>query len=413
MQTSNVATKTVVGLFDDFASARSAAEQLEHAGVAREDISVIAGNESGKYKDYASGTGEVGKGVAGGAGAGAAIGGGLGLVAGLTALAIPGFGPIIAAGPIAAALTGAGLGAAAGGLIGGLTKAGISESDAEYYAEGVKRGGVLVTVRTTEALAHRASEILDDAGARDVDEKSKEWRSSGWTPSVSDTQPRTSHDRVDTTRTKGVRDVQGEQAIPVVEESLRVSKREVQRGGVRIYSNVVERPVEEQVTLRDETVKVERRPVDRPASEADFKAFQEGSIEVRETDEEAVVQKTARVVEEVVVGKDVNQRTETVRGTVRKTDVKVDKLDAATTDYDKDYRTHFQTQYGSRGLSYEKYAPAYQFGHTYASDDRYRNREWNTVEPDLRRDWEARGHGKWEDFKDSIRYGWDKIRGRR
>jgi len=409
MQTS-LATKTVVGLFDDFKSATNAAERLQSAGIPREDISVIGGNESGQYKDYASGTGEVGKGVAGGAGAGAAIGGGLGLLAGITALAIPGFGPIIAAGPIAAALTGAGIGAAAGGLIGGLTKAGISESDAEYYAEGVKRGGVLVTVRTTDQLSDRASEILDDAGARDVEEKSREWRSSGWEPRVSDVTDRTSRNTADTT---GTRRAQGDQSIPVVEESIRVGKREVQKGGVRVYSHLVERPVEEQVTLRDETVKVERRPVDRPASEADFQAFKEGTIELRETDEEAVVQKTARVVEEIVVGKDVNQRTETVRDTVRKTDVKVDKLEATATDYDKDYRTHFQSQYGSRGFSYENYAPAYQFGNTYASDERYRNREWNTVEPDLRRDWEARGHGKWEDFKDSIRYGWDKIRGRR
>jgi len=409
MQT-KLATKTVVGLFDDFKSATNAAERLQTAGIPREDISVIAGNDSGQYKDYASGTGEVGKGVAGGAGAGAAIGGGLGLLAGLTALAIPGFGPIIAAGPIAAALTGAGLGAAAGGLIGGLTKAGISESDAEYYAEGVKRGGVLVTVRTTDQLTDRASEILDSAGARDVDEKSKEWRSGGWSPSVSDTTSRTSRTAADTTLSKRAK---GEQSIPVVEESISVGKREVQRGGVRVYSHLVERPVEEQVTLRDETVKVDRRPVDRPASEADFQAFKEGTIELRETNEEAVVQKTARVVEEVVLGKDVNQRTETVRDTVRKTEVKVDKLDSQATDYDKDYRSHFQSQYANRGFSYENYAPAYQFGNTYANDERYRNREWNTVEPELRRDWETRGHGKWEDFKESIRYGWEKIRGRR
>jgi len=404
MQASNVATKTVVGLFDDFASAKNAAERLESAGIRRDDISVIAGNESGKYKDYGSGTGEIGKGVAGGAGAGAAIGGGLGLLAGVTALAIPGFGPIIAAGPIAAALTGAGLGAAAGGLIGGLTNAGISEEDAEYYAEGVKRGGVLVTVRTTDELSHRASEILDNAGARDVDEKSKEWRSAGWTPDINGKSMRTSRKSAD---------VKGEQSIPVVEESVRVGKREVQRGGVRVYSHLVERPVEEKVTLRDEKVKVERRPVDRPASESDFKAFKEGSIELRETGEEAVLQKTARVVEEVVVGKDVKERTETVRDSVRKTDVKVENLGSTASDYDNDYRTHFQSHYGTRGGSYEKYAPAYQFGNTYATDERYRNREWNTVESDLRRDWETRGHGKWEDFKDSIRYAWDKVRGRR
>src|SRR4051812_36710660 len=168
------ANRTVVGLFDDFESAQRAAANLERAGIPRDEISVVAGNESGKYKDYASGTGEVGKGVAGGAGAGAAIGGGLGLIAGLMALAIPGFGPVIAAGPIAAALTGAGIGAAAGGLIGGLRHAGVHEADAEYYAEGVRRGGVLVTVKTSDHLADKAATLLDDAGAVDVDKKSAE-----------------------------------------------------------------------------------------------------------------------------------------------------------------------------------------------------------------------------------------------
>jgi hypothetical protein len=94
------ANRTVVALFDDFESANKAASKLETAGIPRDQISVVASNESGKYENYVGGSGEVGKGIAGGAGAGAAIGGGLGLVAGLMALAIPGFGPVIAAGPI-------------------------------------------------------------------------------------------------------------------------------------------------------------------------------------------------------------------------------------------------------------------------------------------------------------------------
>jgi len=123
-------TRTVVGLFDSMDDAHRAVEDLNREGISRDEVSIIASNDKNQYADYSSGTGEVGKGVAGGAGAGAAVGGGLGLLAGLTALAIPGFGPVIAAGPIAAALTGAGIGAAAGGLIGGLRKAGVSESDA-------------------------------------------------------------------------------------------------------------------------------------------------------------------------------------------------------------------------------------------------------------------------------------------
>ncbi len=121
--------------------------------------------------------------------------------------------------------------------------------------------------------------------------------------------------------------------IPIVEEQLSVGKREVERGGVRVRSYVVETPVEESVTLRDETVNVERRAVNRPA-DVTADAFRERTIELTETDEEAVVAKTARVVEEVVVSKDVTERTEHVSDTVRRTEVDVENTtgtDRATT----------------------------------------------------------------------------------
>lgn len=407
MNVSSVSQKTVVGLFDDMSAAKKAIDNLQSAGIARNNISLIAGNESGKYSDYASGTGEVGKGVAGGAGAGAAVGGGLGLLVGLTALAVPGFGPVIAAGPIAGALTGAGVGAAGGGVIGGLAAAGVSEPDADYYAEGVRRGGVLVSVRTSDDLADKASDVLDDAGAKDVDEKSREWQSSGWKPK----NPLPARGDV-SARSGRSTESDREQSIPVVEEKLDVGKRSVNRGGVRVYSHVTNEPVEETVTLRDEKVKVSRRDADRPANEKDLEAFREGTIELRETSEEPVVRKTARVVEEVVIGKEVSERTETVRDTVRRTDVKVEKMDAAKTDDDADYRSDFDRRYANKGKKYEQYAPAYQFGNTWAGNEKYRGREWSDVEPDMRRDWEKQDQGTWEDFKDSVRHGWDKLRGR-
>ena len=123
-------------------------------------------------------------------------------------------------------------------------------------------------------------------------------------------------------------------AIPVVEEELAVGKREVERGGVRVRTEVQERPVQEQVNLREEHVRVERRPVDRPATQADInRAQQSGTIEVREKAEQPVVQKQARVVEEVVVGKEATQRTETVRDTVRRTDVEVEETGGVSTDH--------------------------------------------------------------------------------
>ncbi len=112
-------------------------------------------------------------------------------------------------------------------------------------------------------------------------------------------------------------------AIPIVEERLTVGKREVTHGRVRIRSYVVETPVEEQVRLREEHVQVDRRAVDRPATDAD-RLFEERTIEATETAEEAMVQKEARVREELTLRKEATERTETVRDTIRRTEVEVE-----------------------------------------------------------------------------------------
>src|SRR5581483_3661143 len=131
-----------------------------------------------------------------------------------------------------------------------------------------------------------------------------------------------------------------ELGLPVVKEELKVGKRVVQKGGVRVYSQTSETPVEERVNLREERVRVNREPVNRPATEADFRAGREQVIEVPEYSEEPVVAKEARVVEEVRIGKDATERTETVKDTVRRNDVTVEKLGAGAAS-DADYRSHF------------------------------------------------------------------------
>jgi uncharacterized protein (TIGR02271 family) len=208
--------------------------------------------------------------------------------------------------------------------------------------------------------------------------------------------------------------------IPIVEEAIRVETRQVERGGVRIYSHVTEQPVEQEVHLRDERVTVERRPVDRPANERDFGAFQEGTIEFTETHEEAVVSKQARVVEEVVIETAVRDHTETVRDTVRRTEVNVETLgqelppharDFAA--YEPEFRSHYNSAFTEHGAPYEHWAPAYRYGYDMAIDPRYRDREWATIEAEARRDWEQGHRGTWEEFKEAIRHGWDKVRGRR
>lgn len=210
------------------------------------------------------------------------------------------------------------------------------------------------------------------------------------------------------------------QSIPVVEEQLRVGKREVQRGGVRIYSRVVETPVNESVNLREEHVDVQRRAVDQPISAADATAFKEQTIEMRETAEEAVVEKSARIVEEVTVGKQVNERQEQIQDTVRHTEVDVQRLDGTTArsdlrDDDSYYRNHFNTTYGASGGSYDDYAPAYSYGSQMASSGRYTGRQWDEVESDLRSDWDTRygsgGQSTWEKMKSAVRHGWDRMTG--
>ncbi len=200
-------------------------------------------------------------------------------------------------------------------------------------------------------------------------------------------------------------------AIPVVQEELKVGKREVQRGGVRVFSRVVETPVNESINLREEHVSVERRPVDQPISTADSTAFKEQSIELREKAEEAVVQKSARVIEEVVVGKEATQRQENIRDTVRHTEVQVENLGAQ--DNDDDYRKDWQSNYSSLGGSYDDYAPAYQYGSQMRGDSRYAGRDWDDIESDLRSDWTSRYGSStgstWEKMKAAVRRGWDKI----
>jgi uncharacterized protein (TIGR02271 family) len=175
-----------------------------------------------------------------------------------------------------------------------------------------------------------------------------------------------------------------------------------------VHQRVRETPVQESVQLREEHVKVERRPVDQPASEADLAAFKEGSVELREMAEEPVIEKTARVVEEVVVGKEVTQESANINETVRRTEVEVEQLGGAD---DADYRRHWQTAYGSGGGRYEDYDSAYRYGSQLAGTDRYRNARWDDVEPDVRKDWEARNPGSaWEKFKGAVRYAMERVK---
>jgi uncharacterized protein (TIGR02271 family) len=231
------------------------------------------------------------------------------------------------------------------------------EEETHSYAEGLRRGHAMLVVRPTADMHARATEVLEGTEPLDFDAQVSQWRNEGWAgrydestagsatwsgrddaapvgaPSASVAS--TSGASTGTGGALGTTGMDaramtsdaatgaGEQRIPLAEERLRVGKREVSGGSVRVRSYVVERPVEEQVRLREESVNVDRRAVDRPVSDTDD-PFRERTIEVSARSEEAVIGKDARVREEVVVRKDAGERTETVKDTVRRTEVEVE-----------------------------------------------------------------------------------------
>jgi uncharacterized protein (TIGR02271 family) len=404
--------KTVIGMFDEFTHAKAAVSALKDAGFRSEEISLAANDaagEHGKVVDADRNGSAVGNGAMTGAGVGAAIGGGTGLVLGLlgvSMIAVPGIGPILAAGPIAAALAGAGVGAVAGGLIGALTKLGVDEEHAHTYAEGVRRGSTLVTVRCEDAEAQRAADILDRHHAVDVEQRAAFWRKQGW--------QRHDHKAAPYTREQIAKERAEYAKIPVVQEEIAVGKREVSRGGVRVFTHVSETPVQQSVDLRQEKVSVQRKPVDRPASSQDVAGMKDQTVEVRARSEEAVVAKSARVVEEVVVRKDATSRTEQVQDTVKRTDVQVQDLGPsgrAGSGFEANWRSNYNARFANSGMTYEAMAPAYRHGHDACSDARYRGKDWKTVEPELRRSWEAnKGATAWEKVKDAAQHAWNGAR---
>lgn len=207
---------------------------------------------------------------------------------------------------------------AGGGLNDRLVSAGIPQQDAQIYSSGIQQGGGLVILQgLSDTEAGRAADILDRHNVVDI---------TGRTNNYSSTM--TSRD---TTRTGMTNLYQGaEVKVPIIEEELHVGKREVQGGGVRVNTRVEEVPVNEQVTLREETVDIHRKPVSREVTDADFATIQQGSFEVVEHDEQAVVSKQARVVEELHIKKNVEERVENIQDTVRRTDVDVDQVGGQT-----------------------------------------------------------------------------------
>jgi uncharacterized protein (TIGR02271 family) len=331
-------TKTVVALYDSASDAETVSSELSAAGFT--DTDVVDNSAIGSTGTGWSGTGMTDASLA--AGAPGVVGTPLGAVSDTETSTTTSS-------------------AVSEGILGRLRRAGVPEDESHVYAEGVRRGGSLVIARLADENVDRGLEIMSNYRPVDIDERGSQWRTEGWSRYDESAGPYTGtglteaassmrstnetaatrSDRTDLDTSATLAGDTGrarsgdETVIPIVEEQLSVGKREVERGGVRVRSYVVETPVEESVRLRDETINVERRAVNRPA-DVTADAFRERTIELTETDEEAVVAKTARVVEEVVVSKDVTERTEQISDTVRRTEVDVENTTGVERAVDRD-----------------------------------------------------------------------------
>lgn len=192
----------------------------------------------------------------------------------------------------------------------------IPESERSEYEEGIRRGGSLLTASVDDSLTERTVAALEECQPIDIHERAAEWRKAGWSSPPQSTATAGSG-RIGS-------DGSREEVIPVAEEQLRVGKRQVERGGVRVRAYVVEQPVQEDVRLREEHVDVERRPATQSSAAGNADLLKERTVEMRERGEEPVIQKDTRVKEEVAVRKHAEERVQPVKETVRRTQVDIE-----------------------------------------------------------------------------------------
>ncbi len=268
-------THTLVGIFEDRTAARKAVAQLTNAGIKQGDISIARKEDGGTgYTSY------------GGANS-------------------------------SDYETGTSIGDKVSNFFDGIFGTDINDDERRTYTESVKGGQTVVTVHAEENMVDRAADILNESGVVQNDagavQNDAQMRGAKENNAADDRENSANKDEI---------------ALPVIEEQLNVGKRVVQRGGVRVHKRVSEKDVQETVNLREENITVDRHKVDRDASDADFAAVKQGEFTVTTKAEVPVVSKDAKVVEEVVVGKNVTERTETVSDTVRRTDVDVEQTDS-------------------------------------------------------------------------------------
>lgn len=377
-------TKTIVGLFDDERKVDQITSALMDGGLERDDINLIGHREvvSKRYKDD---------------------------LRDLSMTPVP------------------------GDIVDELTDRGLPKDDAEFFAEGVRRGGNLVVLRATDQAAPQLASFLREREAIDMDQRRSKWKQDGFESFDYDADLYSLDDidreyqslygkqrHVDTGNARAAgksarmnERTSDEIRVPIAEEELRIGKREVNKGGVRVHTGVEETPVHEEVTLKKERIDVDRHKVDRAASKADLDgAFEERNFELEEHDEELVVNKQARVTEEVIIGKEHGSVTQSVDDVVRRTTIDIERIDARDkgqrfADFENDFRSHCTTTYGKD--KFDSMRPAYQYGYAAGTHENYRDYDFDQLAPHLRRDYEEQhGEGAWEKTKDAVRHAYIK-----
>jgi hypothetical protein len=319
-----------------------------------------------------------------------------------------------------AGLTGAGVGAVVGGLTGALVSWGIPEEEAGYYAEGIRRGGTLVGVKTDESRVDQAVNIMNDHGPVDVTERSEFWRASGWTGYDPDA-PAYTADEIETERDRYYSYSDSYSNYDDYESyapAFRQHYDTMYGTSGRDYSwyepgyyygyTLATDPRYHDYSDWD-TLEAEARRGWESTEDTTRGAWEEFKDSVRHAWEEV-----KDAFDDDIYDTDYN-RDRDMQGTGVISGYGYGAVDT-TNDYDSDgydgadYRSHYDTTYAGIGYDYSRYEPAYRFGHDLATDDFYRDYTWMDVEPEVRRHWEESNEGTWEEFKDAVRHAWDQAK---
>lgn len=405
--------KTIVGLYDNMDDAQAAVNDLVQAGFDRADISLMAADRWAEAMDTPPGhvgtttaaadnltvadmpgstdgaaptADTMSSDVTTGAVTGGVVGGLTGVLLGLGVLAIPGFGPVLAAGPLVAGLAGAGIGAAVGGLVGALVSWGVPQDEAELYAESVRRGSILVGLKTEDERAQQAVNVMNNHGPVDVQRRSEYWRAEGWTGYDPNAAAWAKNDiEIDQQRYSSYLDYSA--YSPAFREHYQTAY-----GASGRDFNQYDPAYRFGYTLAGDERYSRYNTWDE--MEADARSAWESGENAAQGAWEEFKDAVRHGWEEVKDALD---------------------LEADYADFETGYRQHYQTTYGSSGRDYDWYGPAYRYGYNLASDERWDEYEtWEELEAEARRDWESRATdglgGAWDDFKDAIRRGWEDVK---